>query len=47
MRLMNYDAISYYKPTSGAYVFRALNEAIPIGNASSEVSQLAEVKHEN
>ncbi|VDK39663.1 unnamed protein product [Taenia asiatica] len=37
MRLMNYDANTYYKPTSGAYVFRPLREAVPIGNATSEL----------
>ncbi|VDL59885.1 unnamed protein product [Hymenolepis diminuta] len=37
MRFMNYDANSYYRPTSGAYVFRALSEAIGFGNFTSEI----------
>nr|CDS23033.1 lysosomal alpha mannosidase [Echinococcus granulosus] len=37
MRLMKYDASTYYKPTSGAYVFRPLKGAVPIGNATSEI----------
>ncbi|VDM30478.1 unnamed protein product [Hydatigera taeniaeformis] len=37
MLLMNYEANTYYKPTSGAYVFRPLREAVRIGNATSEI----------
>lgn len=44
MRLMSYDANTYYKPTSGAYVFRPLRGAVSIGNATSEVSLLNRIR---
>uniref|UniRef100_A0A5K3F4Z1 Alpha-mannosidase n=2 Tax=Mesocestoides corti TaxID=53468 RepID=A0A5K3F4Z1_MESCO len=37
MRLLSYDSASFYQPTSGAYVFRALDDAVAIGNATSEL----------
>nr|CUU98976.1 hypothetical transcript [Hymenolepis microstoma] len=39
MRFLNYDAGFYSRPTSGAYVFRALSEAVAFGNPISEINR--------